>query len=156
MYRVVGLAVAVVFLAGCGQYGYPGAQAARPAVVVETTYTQVAVAPSPVVIHEVRYEPSPAVVNTVTNTTTVEAQPTVERVVVEQGAPRYYGYRHHPPYAIGPILFRLFDGPRGHRPPPPPHWRGGPDRGGRRQGPPGQNGHTRPTPEPRPRRGGRG
>ncbi len=153
MYRIFGLTVAAVLLAGCGQYGFPGAQAARTAVVVETTYAQVAVAPPPVVIHEVSYEAPPAVVNTNTITTNVASQPGVERTVVVREGSRRDGYRQHRPSAIGPILFRLFDGPRGHQ--PPPHWRGGPDHGGRRQGPP-DHGRTRPGPDPHRRRGGRG
>jgi hypothetical protein len=153
MYRIVGLAVAVVLLAGCGQYGFPGARAAGTTTVVETTYAQVAVAPPPVVVHEVRYEAPPPVVNTNTNTTTVAAQPAVDQVVVVQETPRYVGYRPHPPIVIGPILRRLFDGPRGHQ--PPPRWRGRPDNGGRRQGPPENNERNRPAPGPQRRRGGR-
>jgi len=154
MYRVVGLAVAAVFLAGCGQYGFPGAQAARPAVMVETTYAQVAVAPPPVVIREVSYEAPPAVVNTNTITTYVAAQPAVERTVVVQEGSRYGGYHHHPPFVIGPILFRLFDGPRGHQ--SPPRWGGRPDQGGHRQGPPGNNGHNQPNHGPGGQHGGHG
>jgi hypothetical protein len=155
MYRIVGLAVAAVLLAGCGQYGFPGARAAGAATVVETTYTQVAVAPSPVVVHEVRYEPQPAVVNTNTNTTTVAAQPAVDQVVVMQGETRHRGYRHSRPPVIRPILHRLFEGPRGHQQPP-PRWRGRPDRGGRRQEPPENNERNRPNHGPGGRKGGRG
>jgi len=144
MYRTFGLAAAAVFVAGCGQYGFPGAQAARSAVVVETTYVQVAVAPPPVVIHDVSYETPPTVVNTNTNTTTVAAQPAAERVVVVRNAPRYRGYVRARPPVIAPILRRLFSGSRGHQAPPPPRWRR-PDQGGRRQGPPGDNGPNRPN-----------
>ena len=154
MFRIFGLAVAAVLIAGCGQYGSPGAQAAKPAVVVETTYAQVAVAPPPVVIHEVSYEPSPAVVNTNTNTTTVAAQPAVDQVVVVRGGSRYYGYRSHRPHFIMPILHRIFEGPRWHQ--PPPHWRGGPDHGGRRQGPPENNERNKPGHRPGGQNGKRG
>ena len=157
MCRMVGLAVAAVLLAGCGQFGFPGARAAGTVAVVETTYTQVAVAPPQVVVHEVRYEPSPAVVNTNTNTTTVQAQPAAERVVVMQEATRYRGYRHPRPLVIRPILRRLFEGPRGHE--PPPRWGGRPDHGGRRQGPPENNERNRPNHRPggqNGKRGGRG
>lgn len=155
MYRTLGLAAAAVFVAGCGQYGFPGAQAARPAVVVETTYTQVAVAPAPVVIHEVSYETQPAVVNTNTNNTTVATQPAVDRTVVVREGSRYRSYARRRPFFIAPILRRLFSGPRGHMSPPPPRWRR-PDQGGRRQGPPGHNEPNRPNNNPGGRRGGRG
>ena len=157
MYRMVGLAVAAVFLAGCGQYGFPGARAAGTTTVVETTYAQVAVAPPPVVIHEVSYEAPPAVVNTNTNTTNDAAQPAVDQVVVMREATRYHGYRSYRPHVIVPILRRLFNGPRGHQ--PPPRWGGRPDQGGRRQGPPENNERNQPGHRPggqHGKRGGRG
>ena len=159
MYRTLGLAAAAVFVAGCGQYGFPGAQAARPAVVVETTYAQVAVAPPPVVIHEVSYETQPAVVNTNTNNTTIATQPAMDRTVVVREGSRYRSYARHRPLFIAPILRVLFNGPRGHMSPPPPRWRGRPDEGGRRQDPRGHNGPNRPNNGPgghEGRRGGRG
>jgi len=137
MYRIIGLAVAAAFLAGCGQIGLPGARAARTVTVVETTYAQVAVAPPPVVIHEVRYEALPPVVNTTTNTTIIEAQPAVDRVVVVREAPRYEGNRPPRPPAIGPILRRLLDEPRGR-----------PNHDGRRHDPPGNNGRNPPNHRP--------
>jgi hypothetical protein len=157
MYRIVGLAAAAVFLVGCGQYGFPGARAAGTTTVVETTYVQVAAAPPPVVVHEVRYEAPPAIVNTNTNTSTVAAQPTAERVVVVQEASRHRGYRHYRPHVIGPILRGFFEGPRGHE--PPPRWDSWPGHGGRRQGPPENNERNRPNHRPggqNARRGGRG
>ncbi|GEM_PF-3870769 len=159
MYRTLGLAAAAVFVAGCGQYGFPGAQAAGPAAVVETTYAQVAVAPAPVVIHEVSYQTQPAVVNTNTNNTTVAAQPAVDRTVVVREASRYRSYARRRPVVIAPILRLLFNGPRGHASPPQPRWRGRPDQGGRRQGPPGNGRPNPPNNKPggqKGRRGGRG